>query len=272
MIEKLQYINHQNEVLDFGENGLYVAENDLRNYRWKPMIQNNKISGFKKEITSKLLPIIIKTENDGVLLKNRLFEIFEKDVIANTPGKIVINGYYLKCFITDNTKSDYMLENNRLKTKVNLTTDFPWWVKESVTKFNYAPSNIKGTNLDYNRDYPYDYASNMLTTALNNTNFVPSNFRLIIYGPCEDPAITIAGHLYKVKTSIASNEFVVIDSTEKTIIKTLADGKKENCFNNREKTSYVFEKIPTGRLNVSSSADFKFDVILLEERSEPKWI
>lgn len=271
MIEKLQYINHQNEVLDFGQNGLYVAENDLRNYRWKPLMQNNRISGFQKEPTTKILPIIVKTENDGVRLKNRLFEIFEKDVIANKPGKIVVNGYYLKCFIVDSAKTDYMVANNRLKTKVKLITDFPWWVKETTTRFNYTNENKTGTNLDYNRDFPSDYSSNMLTIVLNNTNFVPSNFRLTIYGACENPAVTIAGHTYRIKVSLASNEFLVIDSVEKTIVKVLPDGKTQNCFNLRDKTSYVFEKIPAGSLNVSSSADFKFDVVLLEERSEPKW-
>lgn len=272
MIEKIQYINHQNEVLDFGKNGLYIAENDLRNYRWKPLMQNNRISGFQKEPTTKMLPIILKTENNGAEFKNRLFETFEKDVIANKPGKIVVNGYYLKCFIVDNAKTDYMVADNRLKTKVKIITDFPWWMKETTTKFNYTPAYNEGTNLDYHYDFPYDYASNLLTTVLNNANFVDSNFRMVIYGPCETPAVTIAGHTYKVKASLSANEFLTIDSVNKTIVKTLADGSTKNCFNLRDKSSYIFQKIPPGTLNVSSNANFKFDVVLLEERSEPKWI
>jgi len=52
---------------------------------------------------------------------------------------------------------------------------------------------------------------------------------------------------------------------------THSDGSTENCFNLRNRDSYIFEKIPAGVLTIASSANFKFDVVLLEERSEPKW-
>ena len=270
MLEKLQYINHMNEVLEFGAGKLFINENDLHDFAWEVTSQNNKISGFRKGIVTKTLPIIMKvdTEQEGVQLRNQLFETCEKDVLAVRHGKIVVGDYYLKCYITASSKSDYLISKGYMRINAKVTTDYPYWIKESTTRFNYGSTGEVGQNLDYNRDFPYDYASNLTSTTLNNINFVKSNFRIVIYGDCVNPVITISGHDYAVNTSLANNEYLTIDSINKTIIKTLADGKTENCFNLRNKASYIFEKIPVGNLHVSSSADF----VLLEERGEPKWV
>lgn len=273
MLDKMRYINHMNEVLDFGTSKLYVNENDLRDFAWEVTSKNNRISGFKKGIVTKTIPIIMKvdTVEEGIQLRNKLFEVFEKDVLAVKHGKIIIGDYYLKCFITESSKTEYLIHKSYMKINVKVSTDFPYWVKESTTKFNYDKVVERGTNLDYNRDFPSDYSSNLLGTTLQNSNFVASNFKMNIYGACNSPVVTIAGHDYAVNVELASNEYLTIDSTNKTIIKTNANGKIENCFNLRNKTSYIFEKIPAGTLNVASSSNFKFDVTLLEERGEPKW-
>lgn len=274
MLEKLQYKNHINEVLDFGTKKLYVNENDLRDFAWEVTSKNNRISGFKKGIVSKTIPIIMKvdTVEEGLQLRNKLFEVFEKDVLAVKHGKIIIGDYYLKCFVTESAKTDYLIYKGYMRINAKISTDFPYWVKESTTRFNYARTGETGTNLDYNRDFPSDYASNLIGTSLINSNFVASNFKMVIHGACENPVVTIAGHNYAVNVSIAESEYLTIDSINKTIIKTLADGRTENCFNLRDRSSYIFEKIPAGTLNVASSSDFLFDVTLLEERGEPKWI
>ena len=66
-------------------------------------------------------------------------------------------------------------------------------------------------------------------------------------------------------------EYLTIDSTTKKIFLTKNDGTIINQFNNRNRDSYIFEKIPAGSNVVTWNGDFAFDVILLEERSEPKW-
>lgn len=65
---------------------------------------------------------------------------------------------------------------------------------------------------------------------------------------------------------------VSIDSIAKTILLTKRDGTVENHFHQRNRESYIFEKIPAGSNIVTWDKTFKFDVVLFEERSEPKWI
>lgn len=272
MIEQLKYTNHRNETLVFGKGKLFVNENDLRNFAWSITSKNDRISGFKKGIVSKTIPIILMCDSadEGLELRNKLFEVFEKDVLAVKHGKIIIGDYYLKCFVTESKKTEYQIHNGYMKLSIKVSTDFPYWIKETTETFNYGAGSA-GTNLDFNRDFPSDYTSNLIGKQLNNTDFVPSNFRINVYGACENPKVTIAGHDYEVNVTIEANEYLTIDSISKTVVLTHADGTKENCFKNRNKESYIFEKLPVGISNVSANGDFKFDVTLLEERSEPKW-
>lgn len=273
MLEQLKYTNHMNEVLEFGKGQLFINENDLRDFTWGITNKNDRISGFKKGIVSKTIPIILKcdSEEEGLLLKNKLFEVFEKDILAVKHGKIIIGDYYLKCFVTESKKTEYLNHKNYMKIKVKVSTDFPHWVRETQSTFNYGES-VGGAYLDFIRDFPYDYMSSLIGKQLSNTNFVPTNFKINIYGACENPRITIAGHDYEIFKSVGANEYLTIDSVNKTIVLTRTDGTIENCFHKRNKDSYIFEKIPMGVHNVSANSNFKFDIVLLEERGEPKWI
>lgn len=273
MIGQLSYINHMNESLEFGKGKLFVNESDLHNFSWSVTSKNDRISGFKKGIVSKTIPIILKcdSEEEGLKLRNRLFEVCEKDVLAVKHGKILIGDYYLKCYVTESKKSDYLLSNGYMKITIKISTDMPFWIKESTTTFGYGKGSA-GTNLDFNRDFPSDYSSNLIGKQLNNTGFVDTNFRIVMYGACEAPGITIAGHLYEVNKAVGVNEYITIDSVNKTVVLMHSDGTTENCFKLRNKDSYIFKKIPSGLSNVSANGNFKFDIVLLEERGEPKWI
>lgn len=272
MLEILTYKNHVNEVIEFGKNGMFINESDLHNFAWNITSKNNRISSFSKGLTTKSLPIVIActSEADGIAKRNKLYEIAEKDVLANKHGTIILGDYYLKCFITASKKSGYLATKQQMTVTLTVSTDFPYWIKETMTTFNYGAGS-QGKNLDFENDFPYDYTSNLLGQQLNNASFVPTNFRMRIYGKCENPKVTISGHEYEVATNIEENEYLAIDSVSKTIVLTHTDGSTTNCFNLRNKESYIFEKIPVGLNTVSNNGNFKFDVTLLEERGEPKW-
>jgi len=270
MLERILYRNHMNETIQLGEGGFYVNENDLRNFTWAITKKNDRISAFSRGVASRSIPVVIVGPNRNALA-DRLFEICEKDVLTKQHGELHIGEYYMRCFVTASKKKSYLQTANVLNMTLTITSDYPYWVRETITTFNYG-AGAQGTNLDFNNDFPYDYTSNLLSQKLNNTDFVPSNFRMNVYGPCENPCVTVSGHDYEVAVTLLANEYLTIDSVDKTIILTHTDGQKENCFNLRNRDSYIFEKMPVGINNVSNNGDFKFDITLLEERSEPRWI
>ncbi len=270
MQERLQYINHMNEVIDFGRNGIYVSSNDLHDYDWTPVTRNDRISGFRRGIVSLTLPVVIfcSSAADGLAARNLLLEVAEKDITANKPGKIVIGDYYYRCYIVGSKKSNYLKARSRMDVKLSLSSDAPFWVRESRFSFRRATAT---SGVEFPFDYPFDYTSSFAQSALLNTNFASSNFRLTMFGPCESPGIYIAGHLYNVQCSLQAGEYVTVDSSAKTIVKVAVDGTTTNLFNSRNRASYIFEKIPPGSSAVSWVDSFDADIVLLEERSEPKW-
>lgn len=273
MLEKFKYINHQGEVLEFGKAPLFVNENDLRDFSWEVNSVNNKISGFSKGIVEKTIPIILKcnSKSEGLKMRNHLFEVFEKDVLANKHGKIYVGDYYLKCFVTETVKTGYLISDEYLELEIKVQSDFPQWTKESV--FHFITESVNDSGIDFKYDYPYDLQNSLVSKELYNSGFVPVDFRIDIYGTAIKPTIYIGQNEYTVNVEVAKGEYLTIDSIAKTIILTKKDGEKVNCFNSRSRKSYVFEKIKSGNNVVSSGSDnIRFSITLLESRGEPKWI
>ena len=273
MLEKFKYINHINESIEFGKNGLYVNYNDLRNYDWNVTSANNKISSFKKGVVTKTIPVIIycRNESEGLAIKNRIFEVFEKDVLANKHGRIIIGDYCLKCFITGSKKTKYLQNKGYLELSLTVQTDYPSWIKETTVIFN-TTSGSTSDYLDYEYDFEYDYASELNNIYINNVGFVDTDFRMVIYGFISNPKIYIDGHEYNVDVTISTGEYLTIDSVQKTIVLTRYNGEQVNCFNQRNRDSFIFQKIKPGTSIVTCEGALKADITLIEERSEPKWI
>lgn len=273
MLEQLKYINHQNEVFEFGKDGIFVETNDLRDYTWSMTKRNNKITALRRDISTRKLPVTIvcQTEEQATAAKNKLMEVVEKDVLALQHGRIVVGDYYFRCFVTKSQKKNYLYHKNYLTMTLTLTSDFPFWVKETTHIFRKVTEAVGGTNLDYPHDYSFDYFSGMGNKELNNLDFVPTNFRMIIYGACKNPAVYVSGHMYQMFCELLNGEYITIDSITKKIYKTAIDGTQTNVFNLRNRDSYIFEKIPAGTNTVIWLGDFGVDITLLEERSEPKW-
>ena len=271
MLEQLKYKNHVNEVFEFGKDGIFVNTSDLHDYEWAVTKKSNKISAMNREVSKRKLPVVImcETEEKGIAARNRLFEVVEKDVLANKHGRIIIGDYFFKCFVTQSQKKDYLKSKRYMALTLTLTSDFPYWVKETTVCFGAGNKGSGGKNLDFAFDYPFDFYSE--TEELNNTGFVGSNFRMVIYGACTNPKVYVSGHLYQVDCDVGASEYLTIDSVSKKIYLTANDGTTTNVFNLRNKDSYIFEKIKPGINAVMIEGDFGVDITLLEERSEPKW-
>lgn len=123
----------------------------------------------------------------------------------------------------------------------------------------------------YPYDYPYDYAISLIRDNIMCDSTGSSDFRLLIYGEAVNPSVAIGGHIYTVNGTIAKGEILVIDSLNRTITLTTAQGNQVNWFDKRSRADYIFEPIPAGKNSVTWSGDFGFDLTIIEKRSEPRW-
>lgn len=269
MFDKLTYINHLNESIVFGENGILIDKNDIRDYEWNYNSQYQKIAGFTQKISKKKLPVLIY--GDKKTIANRLLEVIEKDVLANEPGKLYAGNYYLSGYFIASAKTDYN-RKDILKLTLTFVCNGSNWINSSSYVFRtWDEGEEQELGLGYAYDYPYDYTSPISTQNFRNLGFMPANFIINIYGPVVNPSVIISGHVHSVNIALAANEILTINSVDKTIVKTDAQGRKTNQYANRDLDHYVFEKIPAGLNTLVVNPVCNVDITVLEERSEPAW-
>ena len=284
MYEEITIENHLGEKVIVGQNNkIFVNENDLRDYAWDSLTQGDKISGFTRGIVSKTLPLRIVGSDfsDKNAIMNRIYEVCEKDIIATKYSKIYVGDYYFKCYISESKKKDYLKKALKYSAdEIKVTTDYGFWIKESLNRFDRSGESSSDTdapivttkrNLDFNFDFNIDFLSVDGIRKLYNYSFADSNFKMTIYGAKSNPTVQIGGNTYKVFTELLASEKLEIDSISKTVVKYKYDGTIENVFNLRDKSNYIFQRIPSGSNSVIWDGDFAFDIILYDERSEPLW-
>ena len=269
------YENHLGKRFDSLANGMYLVHSDILDYSWNFDVINNRISRFFRPVTTRGLPLVVigKTAAEAKEARNRLLEIVEADIHAILPGKIYIGEFYTIGFITASKKSKYLFNKRYCNINLEFTSSDPAWFTERT--YVFAKDN-GDSDIAYGVDYPFDYSFDYATTVKNRQiiggDSGGSKFKLKIYGDATNPSINIGGHVYSVNGTIKKGESVLIDSINKTITLTMATGQKVNWFDKRNRESYIFEPIPPGNSSVNYSGTFGFDLTIIEERSEPKWI
>lgn len=153
--------------------------------------------------------------------------------------------------------------------------EFIWNGEEYL---DLTPAINKAYDLSY--PYEYDYKADFESyLTLTNDNILGSSYIAVIYGPCTNPDIILANDGDEDDVEIAINTDVpaggrlVVDMTDKTVTKYMPDGSIINAFGQRDlDAGYLWTKVPYGLSHVIWDGSFDFDLLLIEERSEPKWL
>lgn len=249
----------------YGREWKYEATENVNANRKK--LERFYRTGISKKITLQIYADT-KDEFDGIM--DRLNEIADIDIIEQKPGKLWVGDYYLECYITELDPKDYDDIFYTVDVDATIEAFTPYWVNKSMHTF-HSYGITSNYNKRYPGRYPYRYANGLKSNYLINPNYTPSNFQMIIYGPVVNPQVTVGNNTYLVNIVLEEGEYLLIDSRNKTITKFLKNGEKVNAYHNRQKGKEFFEKIRTGRQIVQWTGKFDFDIIVIEERSAPKW-
>ena len=235
-----------------------------------------RVKRFYKEMQTESLNLSIMADNEKQFndISYRMHRIFERDVRRAKPGKLWWNNFYKEVFVVETSNDDFEEYFQSIEKKITLLSVKPYWTK--VTKYQYLDlSQITGS-LDYDEsalDYDdFDYDLEELIEVVDNDCIDKAEFELTFYGQCHNPAVTIGGHLYELYTDLEEGEYATIDSRTKKIRKYSVFGVEENIFADRNKESYIFEKIPEGTIAINRDKQLKMDITLYDERGEPEWI
>ena len=276
-MKDIYYVNSNNEKIDLLEPPYMLQTGELFGYKWnyeskQRLGGGGKITNIRKDLEERTLTLSIVNygvENYEEAI-DYLHEITDIDVLKKTPGRLYVGGMYLNCYVTASEKSEWEPEAGYIDVSLTLAVEYPMWVGENP--YTFHSFGVSSTdNKRYPGRYPYRYANGMNSTYIINPHFTNSNFELIIYGPAVNPMVTIGGVPYLVNVILEEDEYLAIDSRSRTIIKATKNGERENLYHNRQKGRNFFRKIGPGRQSISWTGKFNFDLIIYEERGEPKW-
>lgn len=275
MRENLIHVNSRNEVLDFKKLGTLVNYNELRDYEWSYSSENNVITGFTKGIVKKTIPFVFFTNEDKAdEIKNKFYEHFDVDVLSEEPGYFKIGDYKYYCYLTKSKKTNYLIDKRYLELSVEVTTDIAEWINEkTLNLIMYSDKKSHSREKKYTYSYPYIYSNQKGVVQVNNDSFISCDFILRIYGPCSNPFVKIGQVIYQVNSTLTNDEYLEINTKERTIFAYSKYGEKRDLFHFRGKErSNFFEKFPSGTSTVAWNGMFKAELIIYETRGEPKWI
>ena len=275
MSMNIKYVNSNGQSVNLNQYPYKMLISDILDSEPDVIENNGSIIGFDNDIiTQREVNIDIhrtKTTSARVSLNN-LTDIFAFDVATVIPGRLYINDWYIPCYFYGR-ETDRWQTDNIISCEYKLVTDHPSWIHEESHQF-FAQSSSSATagGLDFPFDFPFDFAESKTGfEQWNIDHYASSHFNMTIYGPCKNPRVLINGYPRQVFTSLEVNEYLVIDSQDSTVIKHLANGTTVSVYNSRQFQPSIFEKIPSGLLNIDWSGTFGFDITLYIERSEPKW-
>lgn len=272
MLDNFIYENHLGQRFVGLSNNVYLNYNDLRDYSWNYETINNRISRLYRPIKDRKIPLWVHcdSEAEAIEVKNKLCDYAEADIEAKRYGKVYIGDWYTTGYITSSVKGEYLIHKKMCKIELTLTSDNSAWYKETGYRF-FKDSGVEVGGLDYPYDYAYGYASALYSKLISHASVSSLEFKLLIYGAVTNPTLDIAGHTYSVDGTIGNGESLMIDSLQKTVTLTTAEGETVNWFDNRSRESNVFEPIRPGQIPINWNDSFGFDLTIIEKRSEPRW-
>lgn len=277
---KFQFENHNGKKVNLSEYPYIFQSGDLIDYTWS-YDKENSFKNPKKKPKNFTVKIAVMEDFQIPIGERKekfkqdvdyLVGVLEEDVLDETEGKLYTDtGYYMSCICTASKKSDWNMGQPIMFNSLTISSLNPFWIKETPYSFEakaLSLSNVK----KYAYKYPYRYSISAGENFIENSHYADCNFKLRIYGPCVNPHIIIGTHRYQVWTILTAGEWLEIDSIHNKVYKVMINGTKVSLFNERDKLSSVFEKIPPGRQRVAAPGTFNFDLVLYEERSEPEWV
>lgn len=274
---RIYYQSSENKLIDLiAKPYMMLTDTGLFNYERKYTQLGNAfpyIADWANDMVTRPFKIVISGDTENEYLQNlaRITEMFDRDIGLRKPGRLYMGDWYLEGYIFSSTKPSKYLKTLKTTVEFQIVSEDGNWKSSRVEYYRTTDAEVID-GFGYPHNYPYNYGIVDNSLSLDNSDsYLPSDFKLTIYGRCANPSITIADNVYQLNdVLINTSEKLVVDSTNHTITLYKADGSTENYFDYRDRDYDIFQLIPTGVNSVSWNMDFNFDLEVIPNRAEPK--
>lgn len=203
----------------------------------------------------------------------------ERDCFYNSPGKLVWGGWYIYCFVI--SSSTYPADNDLCSTAndVEIYCPYPFWIAEQY--INVDPTggaSLLSTDKRYDPEYQYTYsymAVNDTSRQIYIDHYAPCDFRAVLYGPQDNFNVSIGNVHLLVNHAIPAGGYMVVDTRQDIPADKhcylVAGGTETNCFNDRNPTTTLLDKVEPGSVVVTYNRHTRLELTIYRERSEPAW-
>ena len=256
------YKNSKGEVLWLTKAPFKTVESDWFDSSWE-----DSTEGYEKTVS---IDVFGKREEFTSNME-KLYRVISYDSEMGALGRLYVNDTFLPCQIIRTSKSGW---KGYVYSEVELTFLAPElsWITE-VKKSFYPQTIAKAADgLDFPFDFPFDFANEKRGSEVFEVDhIISSDFEMTIYGPCVNPRVLINGYPYEVLTTLEAGEYLIIDSSEQTVVKHLNNGLTSDLFDVRGYEYSIFEKIPCGMIRMNWTGDYGIDLVLYLKRREAAW-
>lgn len=294
---KFVYENNRGQRINLSEHPYYLDIEPLLDYQWsysqKEKRRGSIIAGFAKDIQSMDLTLNIlareTSRRDEAI--DEFNNLIEADIYDGIAGKIWLNDWYTRGYIISSQNTKWQYGKPIVQKKVKLVREQENWYHsvrvgnfgntEQEEAFNFVEDEIKtferyegdGVSLLEGYNYEFDYMADIQSQQrISNPNATPCEFIISIQGYVNRPIVQIGENVIAVDVEVPHGANLQVDSSAKTAILTLADGTMINVFGARDPDYYLFARIPSGNNIVTWNGSYMWEVKMLEERSEPRWL
>lgn len=277
-MSSLKYVNHINEEIDLSSEWYLQNGDNLQSWQRSRTSLNGKTIAITPLAQQKTFALAMSSrESNGLLLRDKLYDIVSVDADECKPGKLYMDDWYVTGYVSQSSISLHQYAQDVAMFDFVFESDDPYWTCEH----HFSSGDATNLGLDYPHDYPHDFGNALTRIEINNPDVVPSKFKLIIQKQCSNPSITIGNNNYQVDVNLEDGELLVIDTmtdgTKKTITKKSSSGVGTNVFRYRHgiqrkgSGSYIFEPIPSGISLVNWDGTFAWDLTIYERRLQRRW-
>lgn len=272
-MSRLAYISARREAVNLdGDLAWSDTATGIRGREWTHSIGRRGITGISLDAAKGELDTAFVDASEA----DRLRRMADKDLRARTPGTLVVDEKWARpCYVVGSKPSDVFDSLHREKLTLALLGS--GWKRSRLHSFPVREEQASEGGYDFAHDWGLDFMRGPAPRFLDGGDLGESDFRLVVYGPATNPAVTIAGNVYALKLDIPAGGHAIVDSTDCTIVSVAPGGAVSNAFGagirgaGKGGGRYIFQPIPEGVSDVAASGAFGFDLTVYETESEPPW-